>query len=120
MLEGTIGEDFKWSKAQNGAEYATFSLCMNSYIKEIADSTEKTHSRTYIRIFVYDKKQLEYLKRVKVKRGQRIAILGRLTSAKNEYKGITYMSNNVTCRDISIIKTRKEKENGRNELCEAE
>ena len=109
VLEGIIGDDFKYGKTQEGKEYATFSLSVNAYIKEISDSTERTHSQTYVRIFVYDKKQLEYLRRVKANRGQRASVFGRLSSFKNEYRGITFMTNNVICRDITIIKTKKEK-----------
>jgi len=111
MLEGVIGDDYKYGKTQDGKEYATFSLCINSYMKEFADATERTHSQTYIRIFVFDKKQVAYLQKVKARRGQRASVFGRLTSVKNEYKGNTFITNNVTCRDITIIKTKKEKDN---------
>lgn len=112
MLEGVIGDDYKYGKTQDGKEYATFSLCINSYMKEFADSTERTHSQTYIRIFVFDKKQVDYLQKVKARRGQRASVFGRLTSVKNEYKGNTFITNNVTCRDVTIIKNKKEKDNG--------
>lgn len=112
MLEGQIGDDYKYGKTQDGKEFATFSLCINSFMREYADETERTHSQTYIRIFVFDKKQVEYLRKVKAHRGQRASVFGRLTSVKNEYKGNTFITNNVACRDITIIKTKKEKDNG--------
>lgn len=108
QLEGIIGDDFRYGKTQNGKEYATFSLCINSFFKEMADATERTHSQTYVRIFLYDRKQVEYLKRVNAHRGQRASIFGRLSSFKNEYKGITFMTNNVICRDVAIINTKNE------------
>lgn len=110
MLEGLAGDDAKFGKTKDGKEFFTFSLCINSYIKEMADATERTHSQTYIRIFCYDKKQLAYLRKVNVKRGNRISVFGRLSSVKNEYRGITFITNNVVCRDIVVIKTKKEKE----------
>lgn len=108
LLEGVIGDDYKYSKTNDGKEYATFSLCINSFLKEIADSTERTHSQTFIRIFVYDKRLVEYLHKVKAHRGQRASVFGRLVSFKNEYKGNVFMTNNVACRDIQIIQTREE------------
>lgn len=75
-------------------------------MKEIADDTERTHSQAYIRIFVYDKKQLAYLRNINVHRGQRASIFGRLSSFKNEYKGNAYITLNVICRDITIIQTK--------------
>jgi len=109
ILEGLIGDDFYYGKTQDAKEFATFSLCINTYIKELADSTERTHSQAYIRIFVYDKKQVEYLKRIEVHRGMRASVFGRITSFKTEYKGNSYMTNNVVCRDITIIQTIKNK-----------
>lgn len=105
LLEGLIGDDARFGRTQEGKDFFTFSLCINSFMKEIADSTERTHSQTYVRIFVYDKRQLEYLHKVDVHRGQRVSILGRLSSYKAEYKGNAYITCNVVCRDITVIKT---------------
>ena len=115
ILEGVIGDDFKYSKTKDGKEFATFSLCVNSFSKDISDSTERTHSQTYVRIFVYDKKLVEYLRKVNAHLNQRASVFGRLASCKNEYKGITFMTNNIVCRDITIIKTRKESNNDEQE-----
>jgi len=104
LIEGIIGDDFKYGKTQDGKEFATFSLCVNTYTKDMSDATERTHSQTYIRIFVYDKKKVAYLHKVNAHRGQRASIFGRISSFKTEYKGNYYMTNNVVCRDIGIIK----------------
>ena len=110
LLEGIIGDDAKFGKTQEGKEYFTFSLCVNSFLKDMSDSTERTHSQVFIRIFVYDKKQIEYLHKVKAHRGQRASIFGRLSSFKNEYRGNTFITLNVICRDINITKTKQENE----------
>ena len=108
MLEGIIGDDYKQGRTKEGKDYVTFSLCVSGMLKEFMDATERSHMTTYVRIFVYDKRHLEYLTKVKARRGKRASVFGRLSSSKNEYKGITYMTNNVVCRDIAIIKTKKE------------
>ena len=105
-LCGLVGDDFRFGKTSEGREFATFSLCINAYDKFDSDDTERTHSQTFVRIFVYDKKQLEYLHTVGARRGQRMYINGRLSSFKNEYKGIEYITMSVICRDIGIIKTK--------------
>lgn len=110
LLEGLIGDDYRYGKTQDAKEYATFSLCINSFIKDMADSTERTHSQAFIRIFVYDKKQVEYLHKVNAHRGQRASVFGRLVSFMSEHKGNRFMVNNVVCRDIQIIKTKEEKD----------
>lgn len=107
ILEGIIGDDYKTGKTSEGKQFVTFSLCINSMTKDMADSTERTHSQSFIRIFAYDKKLLEYLERVKARRGNRVSVFGRISSYKNEYRGISFISNNIICRDITIIKTKK-------------
>lgn len=118
MLEGLIGDDFKFGRTSEGREMATFSLCVNAYMKDMADDTERTRSQTYVRIFVYDRKQLEYMHRVDAHRGQRATVFGRLSSHKSEYKGVEYIQITVIVRDIGIIqkktlrtKTKKERNN---------
>ena len=107
ILEGLIGDDFMYKKTSDAKEMATFSLCINAYtLKEIADDSERSRAQTYVRIFVYDKKQLEYLHRIDVHRGQRVSILGRLSSRKTEYKGIEYIQLTVIVRDIGVIQTK--------------
>lgn len=113
FLEGVLGDDFKYGRTEDGKEYATFSLCVNSFIKEISDQTERTHSQNYIRTTVFDKKQVEYLRKVNAHRGQRATIFGRISSFKTEYKGIEYIQLSIIVRDIGIIQTKavKKKEN---------
>lgn len=108
MLEGIIGDDYKYGKTQDGKEFATFSLCVNSYIKELDETIGRTRSQNFIRIFVFNKRQVEYLHNVNAHRGQRASVFGRLTSVKNEYRGNTFITQNVSCRDITIIKTKNE------------
>ena len=113
FMEGLLGDDFKYGRTVDGKEYATFSLCVNSFIKEISDQTERTHSQNYIRTTVFDKKQVEYLRKVNAHRGQRATIFGRISSFKTEYKGIEYIQLSIIVRDIGIIQTKtvKKKEN---------
>lgn len=107
ILEGIVGDDYKVAKTQECKEYVTFSLCINAYDKEYADSTERSHSQTYVRCNVFDKKMVEYLKNVKAHRGQRASVFGRISSYKSEIKGVDFFTNTVTIRDISIIKTKE-------------
>jgi len=106
-LEGLIGDDYKYGRTEDGKGYATFSLCVNSFIKEISDKTERSHSQNFIRTTVFDKKQVEYLQRVGAHRGQRVSIFGRISSFKTEYKGIEFIQLSIVVRDISIIQTKK-------------
>lgn len=106
LLEGVVGNDVKRGVASNGKKYITFSLCINTYFKPLHDSTESEHPISYIRVFIYDQKQVEYLNRVKIKQGNRASIFGRLNSTRNEIKGKEIIQINVIVRDISITKVK--------------
>ena len=108
-LEGLIGDDAKFGRTEDGKEYFTFSLCVNSFIKEISDKTERTHSQNFIRTTVFDKKQIAYLRRVDAHRGMRVTILGRLSSYKTEYKGIDFIQLSIIVRDIGVIQPKSMK-----------
>lgn len=107
-LEGRIGTDFKYGKTQEGKDFATFSLVLSSssYDREVHDSTERNFSETYIRILCFDKRQVEYLRRINANSGQRVCVYGRLSSHRTEYKGVDFIQNNVVVRDLSILKTK--------------
>lgn len=105
-LEGSIGDDIKFGNADNGNPYCTFTLIVDSYFKETRDTTERDYSRTFIRVFVYGKSQLEYLKRVGVKQGNRASIFARLSSHRTEFGSKSIIQLNVVVRDITIIKTQ--------------
>lgn len=105
-LEGLLGDDFKYGRTDDGKEYATFSLCVNSFIKEISDKTERTHSQNFIRTTVFDKKLIAYLRKVDAHRGMRVSVFGRLSSFKTEYRGIDFIQLSIVVRDIAVIQTK--------------
>ena len=110
FYEGVIGDDYSMKRAKTGKEFITFSLCVNAFFKDMADDTERTTSQQYIRIFVYDKKCIAYLKKVKARRGNRAFVFGRVQSVKNEYRGIEFITLSIMARDVAIIKTKADKE----------
>lgn len=105
FLEGIVGDDYKYMKTRDGKDFATFTLYINSFNKEYRDKTEAA-IYVHIRIMVFDARLVEYLKKVKPRNGNRVSILGRLNSHKNEYKGTELWQNDVVVRDIHIIKTK--------------
>ena len=105
-LEGLLGDDFKYGRTEDGKEYATFSLCVNSFIKEISDKTERTHSQNFIRTTVFDKKLIAYLRKVDAHRGMRVSVFGRLSSFKTAYRGIDFIQLSIVVRDIAVIQTK--------------
>jgi len=112
MLEGIAGDDVKFARATNGKEYCSFSLCINSFSKDLGDEDESTRSQTYIRVMVFNNRKgklVDYLKRVGFHRGQRVNVFGAISSHKSEYKGIALVQNNVVVRDITVVTTKAKK-----------
>lgn len=113
ILEGLVGEDLKRKKSTEGAgEYYTFTLCVNGGIgtdKWMSETTDREWYQTYVRCFIYDKHAIEYCDGVGMKKGQRVNVLGKLTSFRSEVKGKVLISLVVTIRDISVVKTKREK-----------
>lgn len=104
ILEGRVGDDYKYTRTIEGRVYATFTLNVKSFDKELRDTTEnKEHIG--IRIQVFDNKLVQYLKAVDCHNGCLVSILGRLNSFLAEKNGIKYYQNDVVVRDINLIKT---------------
>ena len=104
ILEGVVGRDLKHGTASNGKKYVTFSLCVNTFLRELHDDTESEHPMAYIRVFVYNQRQLAYLDKVDLKCGNRVSIFGRLNSKVNEIKNKRIIQLNVVVRDITVSK----------------
>lgn len=105
FLQGKIGNDLQYKKTSEGAQFATFSVVVNSFSKDIKDSTER-RTETYIRVMCFDKYIVEYLQRVNAKQGNKVSILARLNSHKSEYKGISFIQNDVIARDVVVVKVK--------------
>lgn len=110
LLEGVVGNDVKRGVANNGRNYITFTLCINTYMKELHDSTEGAKPFAYIRVFVFDEKQVKYLNRVKVHHGSRVSIFGRLNSTRSTIGSKDVIQINVVVRDINVTKTSEKDE----------
>ena len=105
FLQGKIGNDLQYKKTSEGAQFATFSVVVNSFSKDIKDSTER-RTETYIRVMCFDKYIVEYLQRVNAKQGNKVSVLARLNSHKSEYKGISFIQNDVIARDVIVVKVK--------------
>lgn len=104
-LTGTIGEDFRYKHSQDGKEFATFTLLVNSYDKEMHDGTEQRQI-TFLRIMVFDRHCVEYLHNVNARHGHHVHIIARINSHRVEYKGHTYIQNDVVARRIFLLATQ--------------
>lgn len=106
MLEGHIGNDLSYGKTQDGKEFATFSLCIDGYSKDYHDTSERKHGFVMVRIMVFEKRLVDRMHELKVRTGTRLSVFARLNSHRTEYKGISYIQNDVVVRDMSVIRTK--------------
>lgn len=115
MLEGTIGEDFKYAKTRDKRDFATFTVGMNTGNYEERDDTEK-RIPIFIRVMVFDEKCIQYLKKIGARSGSRCSIFGRLNSHRMmNNKGFSIVVNDVVVRDIHIVKTKSDEDVSVNE-----
>lgn len=104
LLEGRIGADFKYLKTKTKQDYATFTLYVMSYDAKLRDSSE-TKVETKVRIMCFDPVQVEYLRKVSAREGNRVSIFGRINTRTTEIRGNFYAMMDVVVRDIKLLKT---------------
>lgn len=106
-LEGRIRHS-KFGKTKTGKPYATFALVVHDlYNKEYRESTEGHKDWDSIRIMVFDKKLVDYLRAVKMQDEQKAIVNARISSGRTEHKGETFIQNVIIARSISIVKVVK-------------
>ena len=107
FLKGQIGNDLKFGKASTGKKYISFSLIVNSSQKEVSE--DATRSVEYIRIFIFNnkkKRMVEKLEEMGLKKNMFVSIIGRLQTARTEFKGNPIIQLSVQVIDLSIIQTK--------------
>lgn len=106
ILEGQVGDDLSYGKTQDGKDYSTFSLIINGYSKDYHDSSERQHGFTMIRIMVFESRLVDRMRDLKVRTGTRVGVFARLNSHRTEYRGISYIQNDVVVRDLTVVRTK--------------
>lgn len=109
LLQGKIGNDYKYLKTKRGSEFATFTLCLEAFDKEERDKTENRNT-VYIRIMVFDDLLVQYLHKVGARSGNKASIYGRVNSHRVTSKNVTFVQNDIIVRDIHIVKTQSDKD----------
>ena len=116
FLKGVVGDDIIFKRARTGKDYCSFSLIVNHDNKYLSE--DETNSVEYIRIMIFNnkrKKLVDKLKEMGLRRGNYVSIIGRLQTARTEYRGISLIQLTVQVNDLSIIQTKpqNDKENER-------
>lgn len=104
ILEGSVGDDLSFRRSQDGKEFVTFTLLVGGYSREYHDRSE-TRDVVYIRVMCFDGRLVERVRAMSLRNGSRVNILARLNSHRSEYKGISYIQNDVIVRDIVLVRT---------------
>ena len=103
VLIGRIGSVFKYAKSQNGNVYSYFSLEIED--KENAKDEMERNFYQIVHVMCFRKKVVEYLQKVGAKSGNRVVVIGYISSYSSELKGKKLISNGVCARDIFVVKT---------------
>ncbi len=97
QLEGMIVGDVTYKTASNKKQYCSFTV-----------HTETRESSgivvANICVFVFDEKQMEYLKRVNAREGHRVSLTAHIRITKKELRSETILQTLITVSEVRLIK----------------
>ena len=111
FLSGQIAAPLKFGKAQNGNEYVSFVLEVQT--KENADVTE-LQSDNKVSVMCFKSSVIKYIKDMDVGFATHVCLLGFISSYKKEIKGKLIIINTVNATDLYVIKTKKDERTNNN------
>lgn len=106
FLSGQIAAPLKFGKAQNGNEYVSFVLEVQT--KENADVTE-FQSNNKVSVMCFKSSVIKYIREVNVNYTSHVVLIGFVSAYKKEIKGKLMVINTITATDLYAIKTSKDK-----------
>lgn len=100
---GRIGDRIKEGVTINGDAYMYFDLELEA--RANATSTDNNYHQN-IPIMLFRKPVIDYLKRLKVRRGTLVVVFGFVSTYTDEIKGITLKNNGINAYEVYVVKTK--------------
>ena len=97
LIEGVIADDVTYKTAETGSKYCTFSIHT-----ETREGSKIVPANT--RVFVFDQRCIDYLKRMNAHEGQRVSVSAYARTGKQDIHGKAIITTMVTVKDIHLIK----------------
>lgn len=104
-MAGIVDSDVKYDKTVNGERYAWFALSIEN--KQATNSTESNKHQN-ISIMVFQKKLIDYMKSVNLKRNDLCVVFGWVSAFMREIKGKEYAVNGINATQVFAVKTKKD------------
>lgn len=104
-MSGVVDSEVKYDKTVNGEQYAWFALSIEN--RQAANSTDSNRYQN-VSIMVFQKKLIEYMKSVRLKRNDLCVVFGWVSSFSREIKGKNYAVNGVNATQVFAVKTKKD------------
>lgn len=105
FLSGQIAAPLKFGKAQNGNEYVSFVLEVQT--KEDADVNE-FQSNNKVSVMCFKSNIIKYIKEMGIGFATHVVLIGFISAYKKEIKGKLMVINTVTATDLYAIKTKND------------
>lgn len=107
FLSGQIAAPLKFGHAQNGNEYVSFVLEVQT--KENADVAEH-QSDNKVSVMCFKSNIIKYIKEIGIGFATHVCLLGFVSSYRKEVKGKVLIINTVNATDLYAIKTKKDEQ----------
>jgi hypothetical protein len=105
-MAGVVDSDVKYDKTVNGEPYAWFALSIEN--SQAKNSTESNIHQN-VSIMVFQKKLIDYIKSVNLKRNDLCVVFGWVSAFKREIKGREFSGNGINATQVFAVKRKNEK-----------
>lgn len=105
---GVVNGKVKYSHTVNGDEFAWFPVRIENRLG--ATSTESNYHQD-LGIMVFNKKLIDYMKAVEMKRNDLVVVFGFLSAYKHEVKGTDVTGHGINATQVFVVKKKPTKTN---------
>lgn len=104
-MAGRVNSNIKKAKTVNGEPYVWFALSIENRLAQ--NSTENNQFQD-IGIMVFNKKLIDYIERVKLKRNDLCVVFGFVSAFRHEVKGQEITGHGINATQVFAVKTKAE------------
>lgn len=108
-LKGRVATDVTTRKTANGGEWLAFSVATNEFNPNAAVEKDKSVV-TYTQVAIFNPTIVERIKKVGLKMGTNVWLVGKLMARSVEKHGMPITYTSVAASDIEVLQKKKSKD----------
>lgn len=102
-MAGRVSSNIKLSKTVNGEPYVWFALAIEN---KLAHNSTESNQFQDVGIMVFNKKLIDYIQRVKLKRNDMCVVFGWVSAFRHEVKGKEITGHGINATQVYAVKTK--------------